>query len=738
MKILFSLSLVIATILTSPINGQTPGWVNYAGSPTDEIGKSIAKSGDGFTYVTGTFSGTLDIEPGAGVTNLISAGGTDIFLVKFNPFGAMVWARQIGGGGNETPNDLVLQGDSALYITGSYYSTIDFDAGLGTSNLVSAGSSDVFITKYSMNGSFIWARSMGGPSGDEGVSIATDTLGNVYSTGFYYNLGDFDPGAGTFTLTSSGTYDIYISKLDSSGNFVWAKSIGGTFPDFPSGIALDKKCNVYTTGTVFGVIDFDPGPGVSSVTGSGNYDAYISKLDSAGNFIFGKEFSGTNSDYGNDIFIDWKGNIFSTGYFYGTVDFNPGAGLMELTSNGGEDAYICKMDSSGNFGWAVSFGSNGEDRGEAIYADGTGNVYCAGIFQETVDFDPGTGTSTFSSPIGFQNTYFLSLNALNGSLLWAGSFEGTANNGVEGIASDNAGSVYLTGFFEATTDFYSGSGSLVWNSNGMKDIFYGWYCSPPTNISILSGANNLCEGDIATYVATPMSGGIYYYWTTPSDWGINSVGYELEIVAGSMSGEVAVYLGNGCDYTDTVTMTVTVNPVVTAGVNISVSPGDSIVSGTSVTFTATPVNPGASPSYQWKLNGSNVGTNNPVYATATINNLDAVSCELVSNAACVNGNPATSNIITMEVSPSGINESENNKGFTIYPNPCKDKLFIRSAFSEDKICIRIVNTLGEMVLENNDYRAKEAVNLSTVPPGIYIILISSGQFESKKMFSVLE
>ncbi len=187
-----------------------------------------------------------------------------------------------------------------------------------------------------------WAKSMGGADPDYGLSIALDGSGNVYTTGFFEGTADFDPGAGVFNLTSAGYRDIYISKLDASGNFVWAKAMGGAFDDLGSSIAIDGSGNVYTTGYFSGTVDFDPGAGVFNLTSAGFEDIFISKLDASGNFVWANAMGGADPDYGSSIALDGSGNVYTTGFFEGTADFDPGAGVANLTSAGSSDIFVAK------------------------------------------------------------------------------------------------------------------------------------------------------------------------------------------------------------------------------------------------------------------------------------------------------------------------------------------------------------------------------------------------------------
>ena len=224
--------------LSHVTNAQSPNWLwaKRMGGTSSDVGQSIAAdpTGSGDVYTTGYFTGTVDFDPGAGVFNLTAAGLWDIFISKLDGSGNFVWAKAMGGPGNHEGVSVAIDPASgAIYTTGFFSATVDFDPGVGVFNLTSAGSGDIFISKLDTSGNFVWAKQMGGTAYDKCYSIAIDTAGSgdVYTTGVFEGTADFDPGAGTFNLTPAGSSDIFISKLDSSGNFVWAKSLGGNLSE---------------------------------------------------------------------------------------------------------------------------------------------------------------------------------------------------------------------------------------------------------------------------------------------------------------------------------------------------------------------------------------------------------------------------------------------------------------------------------------------------------------------------
>ena len=387
------------------------------------------------------------------------------------------WANGIGGSGSDSGLSLAIDSVGNVYTTGGFEGTVDFDPGAGTFNLTSAGFEDIFISKLDSDGNFLWAHNFGGTSFDNGNSLAIDSAGNVYTTGYFSGTIDFDPGAGTFNLTSSPAgSDVFISKLDSDGNFLWAKNFGGTGSDIGNSLAIDSIGNVYITGNFEGTADFDPGAGTFNLTSSvGGPDVFISKLDSQGNFLWAKSFGGFRSDSSKSLAIDSVGNVYTTGYFKGTVDFDPGAGTFNLTSSVGgpdvfnHDIFISKLDSQGNFEWAKRIGGIGFDSGNSLDTDSAGNVYTTGNFGGTADFDPGAGTFNLTSDEG---SIFVSKLDSEGNFLWAQNFGGNRFESGNSLATDRAGNVYTTGRFDGTADFDPGAGTFnLTSSFGEPDIF---------------------------------------------------------------------------------------------------------------------------------------------------------------------------------------------------------------------------------------------------------------------------
>lgn len=228
-----------------------------------------------------------------------------------------------------------------VYTTGLFTGTADLDPGTGIANLIGTVGDSTFVSKLDASGNFIWAKGIGGTS--NGISV--DGSGNVYITGSFLSTTDFDPGTGTTSLTSAGGRDIFISKLDAGGNFAWAKRIGGSLDDQATGISVDSSGNIVTTGVFTGTVDFDPGTDTTNLVGTGGNDIFVSKLDTNGNSVWAKRLGGTGDDQAAGISVDSSGNVYTTGFFDRTADFDPGAGTMNLTIVGlSSDVFVSKLE----------------------------------------------------------------------------------------------------------------------------------------------------------------------------------------------------------------------------------------------------------------------------------------------------------------------------------------------------------------------------------------------------------
>ncbi len=468
-----SIIVIILNIITiTSIYAQDFEWAKQIGGTSFDNGYSIKTDNSGNVYITGSFWNTVDFDPdSSGVYNLTSAGNSDIFIQKLDSAGNFIWAKRMGGPSYDVGLSIAIDNYGNVYVTGSFRNTVDFNPGSGVFMLSSVGDKDIFVQKLDSAGNFIWAKRMGGGSPDNGRSITVDNSGNVYTTGSFYGATDFDPGIGYFNLVSAGGDDIFIQKLDSTGNFIWAKRMGGTSNDIGTFITLDSIGNIFTTGSFRNVVDFNPGSGSYMKASAGGDDIFIQKLDSAGSFIWTKTMGGASMEEGRSIAIDNDGNVHIAGWFGDTVDFDPGSGVYNLMSAGGWDIFIQKLTSTGNFIWAKRMGGTSTDWVHSIVTDDFGNVYTTGSYRAVADFDPGIGVHNLSTS-GYENIFIQKLDNV-GNFVWVEGYGAAGYDIGQSITIDNTGYIYITGHFNGTVDFdyVSGNGNSNFTSAGNADVF---------------------------------------------------------------------------------------------------------------------------------------------------------------------------------------------------------------------------------------------------------------------------
>jgi hypothetical protein len=358
-------------------------------------------------YVTGVYEGSVDFDPTATNTIIASAGGSDFFIAKYNANGTLAWVQSIGGINDDFSNSLALDASSAnVVVVGAFNgSNIDFNVAAGTSTLTSNGYDgfilklnastgnfnsvikfggvgndqgtaikidgsnniyvggtfassaafsgisyssglDAFFAKYSSSLSLTWAKGIGGPNNESLTGLEIDGTGNIYSCGSFSQSGDFDPSAAILTFTSSSSTDIdgFILKSDNSGSLLWASQIGASGNSQPNSISVDASGNVYTAGNLFGSADFDPSSTFAYLASAGNFDIFVHKLSSNGNYLQTQLIGGGNREGCKGLVVNSGGDYIISGSLGegGTTDVTTDFNTTALTNTVSGKFYIAK------------------------------------------------------------------------------------------------------------------------------------------------------------------------------------------------------------------------------------------------------------------------------------------------------------------------------------------------------------------------------------------------------------
>lgn len=435
------------------------------------------------------------------------------------------WVRAWGGSQGDRAWRCLTDNQGNIYVTGYFASTVDFDPGPGNAFMTALHAQSIFLSKFDINGNFVWAKMWGTSENTMGdiYGLCVDNSDNVYVGGSYFGTVDFDPNAGVVNRTSVGYYDAFIVKLTPAGNFVWAKTWGGSVWDVVTDIKIDGSGNLYASGWYRGTnTNFNPG-GTPVLYTSDLTDPFLVKYSLNGDFIWAKVW-GQNppasifNDYAWGVAV-FGSSVYVSGGFGETVDFDPNAGVQNKTSNGGRDTFLLRLDSNGNFVWVGTWGGTGAssqlEYGGYVGVDSAGNVYCTGTFESSggipVDFDPDPG-NVVAPPTPIRGTYLSKFNPSN-NLVWARTwgttnyFQGKSNT----ISVSKNGDSFVTGTLQqidGSVDFDPGPGSVVFSAEGPYDGYLSKFNANGDFqwVNILSGSNATVDGH---GVHVPASGLIY-------------------------------------------------------------------------------------------------------------------------------------------------------------------------------------------------------------------------------------
>lgn len=416
-------------------------WAKQIGAGQIDVARA-AEVGSGYIDVGGDFRGTVDFDPGPGITNLTPSGDASLFILRLSDAGNFISVKQMNStGGIISLRDMAKDIDGSILLMINFSGTVDFDPGPGVANITSAGGNDLAFCKFSSSGNFMWVKSIPNPSSTPmGLNeVKFDNNGNIVFCGYFYNTVDFDLGPAVFNLTSDGASDAFIAKLSATGDFVWAKHFRNQLGCVAWKLEVDASGNCYVSGGFEGGTDFDPSAGVFSLSSAGDNDGFIAKLSNTGNLQWAKRIGGGLADGITSLALSSYGTLFAVVSFKGTVDCDPGTGVANLISNGDFDIGLLQLTTNGEFISVKQIGGIGSDAVNYMVADTQGNILFTGFFSNTVDFDPGPGTNTMTSvgPYPYSDMYVARFSRTN-------MIMGTTFNDVNGDGIRQSSEPYLS------------------------------------------------------------------------------------------------------------------------------------------------------------------------------------------------------------------------------------------------------------------------------------------------------
>jgi hypothetical protein len=332
--------------------GASSNYINY-----DHLTFTVNNTG---IAINGFFDGTVDFDPGTSSKILQSNDGRSIFTGKFDLDGNFLWANKIEQGSQYylsvyTKNQIGMDSNGNVYVAGGFVSTIDFDPGSGISTLtplrIDPSAHNTFVSKLDRDGNFVWVKQFGSNYHSVPTGMTVDRQGNIITAGKFDVDIDVDPSNGSKVLRAYQYSDGFLSKLNNSGDFVWGQQFGSGF-NYSERLPTDNRGNLYYGGALIGAVDFTISQQRVQISSSGSTDAIIGRINTSGQIDWIRSFGGLGFDAITEIKVDSNGIISAIGVFRGTVDFDPGSSIFNLTSRftgNQSDGFIVKFDANGNF-----------------------------------------------------------------------------------------------------------------------------------------------------------------------------------------------------------------------------------------------------------------------------------------------------------------------------------------------------------------------------------------------------
>lgn len=460
MKNLFLFSFIIISHLSfSQLETKNCWNINLGGTLNDTHG-AITADNNKNVFLTGSFQGiNIDFNPNDSNSFLMGASGaSDIFLEKVDSNGKFIWVKKFGNFYGETPQAIATDSEGNIYLIGYYYDQVNFN-GTNPNGIITSinGGSDIFILKLDNNGNFVWVKTIGGPELERVNSFVIDLNDNLYLTGSFEDSVNFSTNAVSNYITSKGSTDYFIQKLDKNGDVQWTNTGGNISYDRANDINVDSKGNVYVIGTFYNNMYVEFPTGIQYITSKGGIDVFLQKLSSTGLVKWVKVIGSTQHDRAMSINLDSKDNLFVTASFGYEVDL--GEGKKNYDGN-----VLIKLDTIGEFKLVHELTGNVA----TVKIDANDDFIIAGSYYYDPDFDPSSNDYILKTR-GYEDTYIQ-------KLLKDGSFQWVKRTGAP-LSNDWLRSIYVDKFSNIYTavDYSSDtiySSSNKYSSNGGGDILF--------------------------------------------------------------------------------------------------------------------------------------------------------------------------------------------------------------------------------------------------------------------------
>lgn len=482
-----SFLIVLLTTFVYFANAQELKWIYKIGGVSADNGNGLAIDSDQNIYDITNIMGTVSVAP---MVTYTSRGDEDILIRKSTSLGILQWVRQVGGIGQDLAYDVAVDNDKNVFVVGTFKDTLYMG-----NDVLLAGSPDrvqSFVLKLSAAGTMLWVKKLESNISVTAKCVTAGAADELLVSGTFEGNASFGVG---FPGFSDGGNDIFLLKLDgASGNPIFVRRIGGTDHEYIHQHVRDQDNNIYLTGDFRSNVDLDPGASSFIVNSNGLTDAFLVKLSGSGTFQWAKTYGSIGVDYGTSVITDSENNIIITGRYSDNISF--GSVNHTLTSKGGTDIYLTKLNSAGNTIWTNGYGDTQNDQPTKVIVNKNGIIYLGGTFRGKVDFDPSIAFNNSSESNGGADV-FIALFNQDGSYNDHFSLGGIANDQLADLALKTNGELISSGGFGAIADFDPTSSEVNIFSNGGLDGFLWntFVCVNPYLKTFQAAKTELCPGE---------------------------------------------------------------------------------------------------------------------------------------------------------------------------------------------------------------------------------------------------
>lgn len=630
-------------------------------------------------YVVGEFSGTADFDPSASVVSISSGtSNSKAFIAKYDQNLNFLSVNSFTNTNYSAFQSVKVDAAGKIYLGGYFWGTQDFDFGAGTTSETSATTGSNLFAIYDPNFNLL-NRFIN--FGRFSTLCELDNSGNIYLAGSFDAVSDFDPSGATYTLTPNGGSDVFVAKYSSSMALQWAGQISGPNSETLKNLKLDAFGNPLLVGEFSGTVDFNISPSAThTLTAVSSTDKFLARISSIGIFNWVRQYqlsTLSSNVVGDYITTDASNNLYFTGAFSGTKNFNNGGTPFNMVATGDVDGFVEKLDNTGAQQWCFRFGGStpgfNYTSGHCISVESSGQIDLIGAMRAVNDFDPSAYDSiSVDAYTGFYNSYIARYNQLKTLAVSAASLcAGTAITvpyQIEGTA--NAGNIFTAQLSNASGSFASpvsigtlsavGSGTIsatipstVLAGSNYRIRVVG--SNPPqagerNHNSILvnnapviltqPSASTVCVNNNTLLTASVSANASSFQWYMGTSTILTATNTALTLtgVQPSQSGNYYVITSNACGSASSNTVMLTVNDP-----NVVINSSTSICAGSTTTLTAS-----GTINYSWNT-GANTNTivSTPASTVSyTVTGIDAQGCMDTETVTITVNNLPSVNAIT--------------------------------------------------------------------------------------------